>query len=466
MADILIWQWILVIGSSVILYLISPLAKNKSNFFSGLSAKDAQPGFWMLTSSLVISWLFAKSITNAANLGLSFGIVGGLAYAMYYFSFLVAGVIIYQMRKNGGFKSLHHFLQSKFGRGAMALFSLVISIRLLNEVWSNAAVIGTYFGETGSGQYIAAVLVFTGLTLAYSLKGGLRSSLITDMIQMALFGVLLFVILSVILPAKGDVSSFVTSGEWTMATGLNLFFVAMIQVFSYPFHDPVLTDRGFISDEKTTLKSLIAATVIGFLCITLFSFVGIYGKFIGVSGQAAVEVSKTLGVGMMLVMNFIMITSAASTLDSTFSSVSKMAVVDWVQDRLNVDFSVSRGRWVMAITAIGGLIPLLFAPEIISATTVSGTMVLGLAPIFIFWKMPAPKISYHLSIWTGIFAGVALALGWVPESLFFTTGKYADLLAVNIYGTLISFAGYLIPAFVFQSTSEKAVFSKSSQESL
>ena len=85
MADILIWQWILVIGSSVILYLISPLAKNKSNFFSGLSAKDAQPGFWMLTSSLVISWLFAKSITNAANLGLSFGIVGGLAYAMYYF---------------------------------------------------------------------------------------------------------------------------------------------------------------------------------------------------------------------------------------------------------------------------------------------------------------------------------------------------------------------------------------------
>ncbi|MCB0298044.1 MAG: sodium:solute symporter, partial [Calditrichaeota bacterium] len=163
-----------------------------------------QPGFWILTFSLVISWLFAKSITNAANLGMSFGIVGGLAYAMYYFSFLTAGIIIYRMRKEGGFRSLHEFLSGKFGAGAMAVFSLVISIRLLNEVWSNSAVIGSYFGKAGSGQYIAAVLVFTGLTLAYSLKGGLRSSLITDMIQMVLFGVLLLIILGYVIPAKGE----------------------------------------------------------------------------------------------------------------------------------------------------------------------------------------------------------------------------------------------------------------------
>lgn len=444
MTNILWLQWTLLILSSIILYLISPFAKSKETFFSGASQKAEQPGFWILTFSLVISWLFAKSITNAANLGLSFGIVGGVAYAMYYFSFLVAGVIIYQMRVNGGFKSLHQFLNSKFGRGAVILFSVMISFRLLNEVWSNSAVIGTYFGPTGSNQYIFAILVFTGLTLAYSLKGGLRSSLITDMIQMALFGVLLFIILGITIPKKGSLTPFVYSGEWAMSAGLNLFFVALIQVFSYPFHDPVLTDRGFISDPRTTLKSYLAATAIGFFCILLFSFVGIYGQMIGAKGQAAVEVAKTFGVGLMLLTNFIMITSAASTLDSTFSSVAKLAETDLRRDAVP---SLSRGRWVMLITAIGGLIPLLFAPEIISATTISGTMVLGFAPVFLFWKLPAPRISFHLSMWTGIFAGFALTFNWVPPSFYFTDGKYADLFTINIYATVISFVLYFIPVF-------------------
>lgn len=448
MSTALYWQWGLVIASSLALYLISPLARSEKSFFSGVSSRDRQPGFWILTFSLVISWLFAKSITNAANLGMSFGIVGGLAYAMYYFSFLTAGIIIYRMRKEGGFRSLHEFLSGKFGAGAMAVFSLVISIRLLNEVWSNSAVIGSYFGKAGSGQYIAAVLVFTGLTLAYSLKGGLRSSLITDMIQMVLFGVLLLIILGYVIPAKGELTPFITSGTWAMDSGLNLFFVAMIQVFSYPFHDPVLTDRGFISDPRTTLRSFIAATAIGFIAIALFSFVGIYGQFLGLKGEAAVEVARTFGLGMMLITNFIMITSAASTLDSTFASVSKLAVVDWIVKGRRAVHSLSRGRWVMIVTAVGGLIPLLFAPQIISATTISGTMVLGLAPVFIFWRMPAPAISFHLSVWTGIFAGIILAFGWLPASLHLTGGKYADLFAINIYATVISFALFLLPALL------------------
>ena len=66
----------------------------------------------------------------------------------------------------------------------------------------------------------------------------------------------------------------------------------------------------------------------GFICILLFSVVGIYGRSVGVSGQAPVEVAKLLGGPILLVMNFIMITSAASTLDSTFTSFSKLAVVD------------------------------------------------------------------------------------------------------------------------------------------
>ncbi len=296
MQDILTYQWLLIIVSSVVMFLISPVSKSTKEFFRATDKKEQTPNFWLLTSSLIISWIFAKSITNAANLGLSFGFVGGVAYAGYYLSFLVAGVIIYRMRVKGGFQSLHQFLQSKFGRSAVWVFSVLIAFRLFNEVWSNTMVIGTYFGEKDSTSYFWAILVFTILTVAYTLKGGLRSSLLTDLIQMVLFGVLLFIILGIIIPkTDGNVEAFVTSGEWTMVGGLNLLFVAFLQVFSYPFHDPVLTDRAFIAPPKMTLKSFIVATFVGAACILLFSFVGIYAKMQGMEGQAAVEVSKSIG---------------------------------------------------------------------------------------------------------------------------------------------------------------------------
>ena len=197
-------------------------------------------------------------------------------------------------------------------------------------------VIGSYFGDIGSSSYYLAILVFTLLTLAYSLKGGLKSSLLTDAIQMVLFGGLLFIILGMILPKSAGVESLLTSGKWTLEGGVDLLLVALVQVLSYPFHDPVMTDRGFITDPKTMRKAFFIAVPIGFLAIVLFSLLGVYASQIGLAGQAAVEVGKTLGVVMMLAINFIMITSASSTLDSTFASFSKLVTVDWKVGDLTV----------------------------------------------------------------------------------------------------------------------------------
>ncbi|MEL6673801.1 MAG: sodium:solute symporter [Bacteroidota bacterium] len=441
--EILYWQWALVIGLGLLMWFLAPRARELTAFFSATQKDGQQPGFWMLASSLVISWIFAKSITNAANLGLSFGLVGGVAYAGYYLSFVVAGWVIYQLRTRGGFHSIHHFLQSRFGRGAVWVFSLLIAFRLFNEVWSNTMVIGSYFGAAGSGGYYAAVLVFTALTLAYTLKGGLSSSLLTDAIQMLLFGVLLAIILGVIIPRSGgQVSAFLGSGEWTLATGVNLLWVAVLQSLSYPFHDPVLTDRGFISPPKLTLKAYLWAAVVGAVCIMLFSFVGIFGQMEGLSGQAPVEVSKLLGVGIMLVMNVIMITSAASTLDSTFSSSAKLWVVDLGKSG---EATVSKGRWAMAVVALLGTLPVFAGPEILSATTISGTMVIGLAPIFLGWWLKAPPLSFYLAVGAGVATGVVLAMGYWPDAWTWFPGKYGDLLSANLVGTGCCVFFYFIP---------------------
>ncbi len=447
MPEVITWQWIILLSFSLVLIAMTPFVKTKESFYRGTSLKAKKPGTLMLTFSLVISWIFAKSVTNAANLGMEFGIIGGLAYATYYFSFLVAGIVIYKIRTKLNVQSLHQFLEKKFGTAAIKIFTLIIAVRLLNEVWSNTEVIGTYFGHAGSPQYIISIIVFTVLTLAYALKGGLRSSLITDLLQMGLFAVLLFIVMHMILPEEGSVAPFLTSGHWSFNGGMDILLVAFLQIFSYPFHDPVLTDRGFIADEKITLRSYVYATVIGFVCILLFSFVGIYAKMLGLQGQAAVEVSKTLGLFSMIVMNFIMVTSASSTVDSTFASVSKLIVIDLGRKEYA---SVPKGRLVMIITALGGTIPLFFTPAILSATTISGTLVLGFAPVFIFWKLRAPKISFHLAVWTGVLSSIIYTFGLLPKSLYLTHGPYADLLAVNIYASVLILIVYFIPVFLMK----------------
>ncbi len=443
-----ILQWSLVIVSSLVMYAISPWAKSTDDFFKATKSNGQKPSFLLLTSSLVISWIFAKSIAVAASLGSDYGLIGGLAYACYYLSFIVAGVVIFKMRSKGKWNSIHNFIHEKFGDNAVRLFSLLIGFRLFNEVWSNTTVIGAFFGERDSSAYFWAIVIFTILTLAYVIKGGLRSSLLTDLIQMILFGTLLVIILGFLFPGfEESTTSKSFTGEFSFSTGLNFMLLALLQIFSYPFHDPVMTDRGFISDEKTTLKSFIWAGIIGFACILLFSLVGVYARVNGIEGDPVMMVSKTLGIPIMLMMNLIMITSATSTLDSTFSSFSKLWVVDIMKSR---KISIQRGRMAMVFITVFGTLPIFFGADIITATTISGTMVIGLAPIFLFWKLDVPKIAFYLSVIPGILFGIGLTLHSFPSTWFWTDGKYNDYLWVNAVGTIACFVLFLGSAIYFK----------------
>lgn len=438
--NIKFWQWTLVIGTSVLLIFLSPLAKTAGQFFTA-SHKGKTPNFWVLSGSLIISWVFAKSIANASDLGFRFGTTGGLAYASYYASFIVAGIIIYRMRTKGGIQSIHTFLGNKFGRTALQLFSVVIAIRLFNEVWSNTMVIGYYFGEYGSVSFYTSVLLFTGLTLIYSLKGGLSSSIFSDIIQMLLFGVLLVAILWIFNDTSTQkIGTVIQQGEFSVNGGINLLLVGLLHSFSYPFHDPVMTDRGFISPPKTTLWSFITAGLIGGALIFLFSLIGIFGKLNGAVSSELSKFGEVFGPLMLLLINFIMIVSAASTLDSSFSAASKLISVD-----LKRGVTLKVGRWSMLIFAFAGTIPLFFHPEILSATTISGVMVIGLTPVFIFWKQKAPKMSYYLSISVGILFGVFTAIGVIHESFSFFEGPYNELLSVTVIGLISCFVVYFIP---------------------
>ena len=89
---------------------LSPRVSTLGSFYKGHAISGGTPGIFSLSLSLVTTWIFARSIMNAAILGYFYGIAGALAYATYYLSFLTGAWVIASLRWRHGFDSIQAFL--------------------------------------------------------------------------------------------------------------------------------------------------------------------------------------------------------------------------------------------------------------------------------------------------------------------------------------------------------------------
>jgi SSS family solute:Na+ symporter len=109
------------------------------------------------------------------------------------------------------------------------------------------------------------------------------------------------------------------------------------------------------------------------------------------------------------------------------------------------------------VVAVLGNLPLLtiymgshIGPAVIAATTLSGTMVMGLAPIFLLCWMPrAGALSFHLAFWSGFIIGVIRGvevfghLKILPSALYLGSGPFAADLGANAWGLGLCVLGFL-----------------------
>lgn len=382
---------------------------NESAFYDGKNADGEAPSLITLTLSQVTTWIFARSLMNAAILGFYYGIWGTLAYAAYYLSFFTGGKIIDHLRFKQGFSSIQAFLSDRFGDWGMRCYNLVVGIRLVSEVFANLLVIGILFGVAGSQAYTLAIIAVAGITLCYSMMGGLQASLKTDVLQMSVFLIVLTVLLgTVLLDGYLHFESVFNVSFNIEEPGPILLLVALLQVWSYPMHDPVMMDRGFLSDRKTTMLSFCHAGWISTLCILLFGILGVIAGFYRTGDASMNEVlTQLLGPVAMFCFSASLILSAMSTLDSTLSSSAKLFIVN-----MNT-FSptVLNGRCAMALFMLLGLLMVFYGnKDLFSAVAVSGTASLYLFPVIVFslWrnKTQIPLWSYLISFFVAILGAI------------------------------------------------------------
>lgn len=392
-------------------YLVSARARTVEGFYFGTADSGSAPGMWQLVLSQVTTWIFARSLLNAGILGYFFGIAGVLAYAAYYLSFLTGAAIVDSLRFRHGYGSVQAFLHDRFGSVGTGCFNFVVALRLASEVFANLLVIGILFGQTGTLAYGLSILAVAGLALGYSLLGGLRASLRTDVFQALALIAVLAVLLAQLLTTSGYAfTDTLASSPDPRGAGWVLLVVALLQVLSYPLHDPVMMDRGFLADRRTTRQSFLHACWISLVLIVAFGLLGVHAGLHRFDGEElTVTLERLMGPSTMLLVNIALVLSAISTLDSTLSSAAKLTVVDMKLARP----SLRNGRVAMILFMLLGL-GLLFlgSDDLFSAVALSGTASMFLAPVILFslWG------GWNVARWAYL---VAFAAAMAGSLLFF-----------------------------------------------
>ena len=440
-------------------YAVSPRVRTVEGFFKGFSDDGRAPGLWTLTLSQVTTWIFARSLVNAALLGFYFGIAGALAYAGYYLSFVTGQVAVDHLRFRHGAGSVQDFLAARYGRLGTGTYNLVVALRLLSEVFANLLVVGIIFGVAGSTGYTLAIVLVAALTLGYSMMGGLRASLRTDVLQTLLLyaGLAALLVIAVARP-DFDALAVLRSSPDLHGPGWVLLAVAFLQIWSYPLHDPVMMDRGFLADRETTRWSFLHAAWISIVGILIFGVIGTYAGLHRLPGHNMVAtLTALLGTPAMVLFNLALVISAVSTLDSTFTSAAKLVVTDMGL----LAPTVRNGRLAMAAFLAGGLAFLFVGnKDLFAAVAVSGTASMFLAPVLFFNilgnRRTAPwafAVAFVLALAGGVLylleAGGHVSL---ITPLFGVAHKYSKLLVICL-GVLAGGVGAFALSMLFSRRS-------------
>ncbi|MEP3055019.1 sodium:proline symporter [Ascidiaceihabitans sp.] len=431
--------------------LAAPRRASVDGFFSGRGAQGQAPALWVLVLSQVTTWIFARSLMNAAILGYYYGSAGTLAYAAYYGSFLSGGFIVARLRE-GGAMSVQDWLQARFGALGTTCYNVVIGLRLLSEVFANLLVVGLIASAVLGGSGTLAVVIVAILGLGYSAWGGLSAALRTDVVQMLLFLVAFgAAFLSLILSPGFDAVAVVTApGASGPYNGWILLVVAGLQVFSYPAHDPVMMDRGFIADRDTTKRSFVHAFWLSTLCILAFGAFGIQASLVGAEYQ-----NELIGTWAQMFPPWVfallmvsLIVSALSTLDSALASSARLVV----EELKLAPRSLMGGRVVMVVfMALGAALTLWGNKTLFDAVAVSGTASMFLTPVLVVGLVLGRKIalwSYLVAFGAAILGALAyFGRSWPSFAAVLPEGhKYEQLLVICVLVLATGFVAVLAGA--------------------
>lgn len=174
----------LLVYFGILLFAVSREKKNESiedYFFAGRSLP-----FWMLSITFIASWWGAGSALSTADLAFEEG-MGAFWY--YGVPVLLSSCIIALLSsviRKVGFFTQGEMLESRYSQLAKIFLGILVVIFMTLSAASQMVGIGHFFGSYLGLNYTPAILLGTSIVLIYSMFGGFRGVVFTDIIQFVL----------------------------------------------------------------------------------------------------------------------------------------------------------------------------------------------------------------------------------------------------------------------------------------
>ncbi|MFI3312438.1 MAG: sodium:solute symporter family protein [Eubacteriales bacterium] len=421
--------------------LLVAVLKEKKNhtvedyFFAGRSLP-----FWALSITFIASWWGAGSALSTADLAFDDGLG---AFWYYGVPVLISTLLLIfgaKTIRKVGFLTQGGMMSARYSPLVSKLLSVLILAFMTFNAASQMVGIGDFFGTYLGIQYEVAIVVGTLIVLAYSMFGGFRGVVLTDIIQFVLLlisAILVFVIAMV--SAGGfsniaNVASDLGKGDFMdFGAGASKYMMYMVTFGCSWAIQANVWQR--ISATKNPKDGKNMAIMSFFAYIPLYLIV----VFTGMAGIALYDTLPTGGIVSAIVVDymppivgalvFIGISAAImSTMDSLINTAAMTISMDLApQDRAE-EKKLSTSRWAtLAVTAVALLISLEIRSILDVAWMASDILTTGaFVPLVMgfLWKRGNTKGALTSMIWGFLFCtynllitfGVPLPALWEQQS--------------------------------------------------
>ena len=353
-------------------------------------------------------------------------------------------------------------MNERYSKSASKLLSVMILIFMTFTAASQMVGIGNFFGTYMGLNYEVAVLVGTGIVLIYSLFGGFRGVVLTDIIQFVLLLLSAIAVFVVALKESGGFSEISAaaalagkSDYMSITAGAQKYLTYVITFGCAWMIQANVWQR--ISAAKTD-KDARKMTVMSFFCyIPLYLIV----VFTGMAGIAIFPKMPEGGVVTAVVMQymspvlgalvFIGISAAImSTMDSLINTGAMTLSMDLIPNQDDEKKMLSYSRMsTLGVTAVALLISLKIRSILEISWIASDIITTGVfVPLIMgfFWKRGNSKGAMASMIWGLIYCtynlvisfGVKLPAFWQPQSALQVIIGVVGSLVIYVFVSLIT----------------------------
>ena len=429
-----------------IVYLILGMfASKKVNTTDDYFLASRQLGLGALTFTLIATQIGGGMITGTANAAYNAGYYGFCYTFGMVIAFLMLGLGLAAKLRQFHVSTTAELFEVKYGSTALRKLASIISALSMTGILASQVVASRQvFASLGFGGG-AILLTFWVIVIVYTMAGGLKAVVLTDIYQVIFLILVLAGIFIYCLSGEGgsffSLSSFInrqslfSGGAADSVTKLPIFVSAAM----YPLFGQDLAQRFFAAKTK---KIAVTSAIIAGIVLLLFSYIPVYfgmkAKLLGLTitnGNALVTVVGRLTNDFVLILVACgVIAAITSTADSMLCAVSSNIVQDF-----NFSFLNERSKLFFSkiVTLIAGCIGVLLAytsTDILAALDQSYWLLISCLFVPVFFCFFTNKLKKKAAVYSIVFGFVG----------FLFSRLCTCCVIIQLGAVLLSFIGYWI----------------------